>query len=434
MKSDVPKVLHQVGGRAMLDWAVAAAQGSGATRTVVVIGPHAPQVGAHVAKRLGEGATAIQDPPLGTGHAVRAAAQALAGFDGDVLVTYGDAPLITAARMEELFALRAAKGGLAVLAFEAKDPTGYGRVIVGADGSVDRIVEHKDASEAERAVTLSNSGVLCADAKALFQLLAMLKNDNAKGEYYLTDVVAIGRSAGLATHVVIADERETLGVNSRVELAEAEAAFQQRARIAAMEAGVTLIDPQSVFFSYDTQLAPDVIVEPNVFFGPGVKVARGAHIYANCHIVGTEIGESANIGPFARFRPGAKLGAKVKIGNFVEVKNANFGDGAKASHLAYIGDADVGARANLGAGTIVCNYDGYDKYRTTIGEDAFIGSDTALVAPVTIGARAYTGTGSVITKDVPDGALGVARGRQANIEGWADKNRAKKQKPKDGGS
>lgn len=434
MKSDLPKVLHQVGGRAMLDWAVAAAQGSGVSRTMVVIGAHAPQVGAHVSKTLGAGATAVQDPPLGTGHAVRAAEQALAGFDGDVVITYGDAPLISAARMEELFALRATKGGLAVLAFEAADPTGYGRIIAGADGVVGRIVEHKDANELERAVTLCNSGVICSDAKTLFRLLAQVKNDNAKGEYYLTDIVALGRAAGVATHALIGEEAETLGVNSRVELAEAEAAFQKRARIAAMEAGVTLIDPPSVFFSYDTQIAADVIIEPNVFFGPGVKVAKGAHIYANCHIVQTEIGDSANIGPFARFRPGAKLAAKVKIGNFVEVKNANFGEGAKASHLAYIGDADVGARANLGAGTIVCNYDGYDKYRTTIGEDAFIGSDTALVAPVTIGKRAYTGTGSVITKDVPDGALGVARGRQANIEGWADKNHEKKKKQKDGGS
>lgn len=434
MKSDLPKVLHRVGGRAMLDWAVAAAQGSGASRTVVVIGAHAPQVGAHVSKTLGAGATAVQDPPLGTGHAVRAAEQALAGFDGDVVITYGDAPLITAARMEELFALRAAKGGLAVLAFEAADPTGYGRVIVGADGAVERIVEHKDANERERTVTLCNSGVVCADAKALFELLSKVENNNAKGEYYLTDIVALGRAAGVTTHAVVGDEAETLGVNSRVELAEAEAAFQKRARIAAMEAGVTLIDPPSVFFSYDTQIAADVIIEPNVFLGPGVKIAKGAHIYANCHIVQTEIGESANIGPFARFRPGAKLAAKVKIGNFVEVKNANFGEGAKASHLAYIGDADVGARANLGAGTIVCNYDGYDKYRTTIGEDAFIGSNTALVAPVTVGKRAYTATGSVITKDVPGGALGIARGEQTNKEGWVDKNHEKKKKQKDGGS
>jgi bifunctional UDP-N-acetylglucosamine pyrophosphorylase/glucosamine-1-phosphate N-acetyltransferase len=259
----------------------------------------------------------------------------------------------------------------------------------------------------------------------------MLKNDNAKREYYLTDVVALGGSTGVATHVVIGDEAETLGVNSRAELAQAEAVFQNRARAAAMEAGVTLIDPASVFFSYDTEVEPDVIIEPNVFFGRGVKIRRGARIHAYCHFDGAEIGENAEIGPFARFRPGSKLASKVKVGNFVEVKNANMAEGAKASHLAYVGDVDVGARSNLGAGTIVCNYDGFDKYRSTIGEDAFIGSDTALVSPVTIGDRAYTATGSVITKDVPAGALGVARGRQVNLEGWADKNRAKKRQAKD---
>jgi bifunctional UDP-N-acetylglucosamine pyrophosphorylase / glucosamine-1-phosphate N-acetyltransferase len=430
MKSELPKVLHQVGGRAMLDWTIAAAGATGAQRTVVVAGAHSPAVGAHVAAALGPDAAVIQDPPLGTAHAVRAAEAALTGFDGDVVILYGDAPFVTPNRIEEMFALRAAKGGLVVLGFEAEDPAGYGRIVRHANGAVERIVEHKDASEAERANQLCNSGVLCADARALFQLLSMVTNDNAKGEYYLTDVVALGRSAGFATHVLIGDESDALGVNSKAELAAAEAAFQRRARIAAMDAGATLIDPDTVYFSHDTEIEPDVVIEPNVFFGPGVKVRRGARIHAFCHFEETEIGEDAEIGPFARFRPGAKLGRKVKIGNFVEVKNSTFGEGAKANHLAYVGDADVGARANLGAGTITCNYDGFDKYRTTIGKDAFIGSDTALVAPVKVGDRAYTGTGSVITKDVPDGALAVARSRQTNIEGWADKNRAKKQKDK----
>jgi bifunctional UDP-N-acetylglucosamine pyrophosphorylase/glucosamine-1-phosphate N-acetyltransferase len=431
MKSELPKVLHEVGGRAMLDWAIAAAGETGAERTIVVTGAHAPAVSEHVAKKLGPTATAIQDPPLGTAHAVRAAEQALAGFDGDVIILYGDAPFVPPARIEEMFALRAAKGGLAVLAFEARDPTGYGRVIA-RDGVVERIVEHKDASEAERANKLCNSGVMCADARALFRVLAQVRNENAKGEYYLTDVVALGRAAGQATHVLVGEESDAMGVNSRVELAAAEAAFQRRTRVAMMEAGVTLIDPDTVFFSHDTQIAADVVIEPNVFFGKGVKVAKGARIKAFCHIEGAEIGEGANVGPSARLRPGTKLGPNVKIGNFVEIKNATFGAKAQASHLTYVGDADVGARANLGAGTITCNYDGFDKYRTTIGEDAFIGSDTALVAPVKVGDRAYTGTGSVITKDVPDGALAVARTRQANIEGWADKNRAKKLKaPKD---
>ncbi|HCK83585.1 MAG TPA: bifunctional UDP-N-acetylglucosamine diphosphorylase/glucosamine-1-phosphate N-acetyltransferase GlmU, partial [Hyphomonadaceae bacterium] len=392
---------------------------------------HAPQVGEHAIKALGSGSTAIQDPPLGTAHAVRAAEAALAGFEGDVIVLYGDAPFVPRERIEDIFALRVAKGGLAVLGFEARDPTGYGRLIVGADGALERIVEHKDASEAERAVKLCNSGVMCADARVLFQLLSMVKNENAKGEYYLTDVVGLARSSGFATHVVIGGEADALGVNSRAELAAAEAVFQARARAAAMEAGVTLIDPGSVFFGYDTIIANDVVIEPNVFFGPGVRIAKGARIKAFCHIEGAEIGEGANVGPSARLRPGTKLGPNVKIGNFVEIKNATFGPKAQASHLTYVGDADIGARANLGCGTITCNYDGFDKYRTTIGEDAFIGSDTALVAPVKVGDRAYTGSGSVITKDVPDDALAVARGRQHVLEGWAKKFRDKKGKAKE---
>jgi bifunctional UDP-N-acetylglucosamine pyrophosphorylase/glucosamine-1-phosphate N-acetyltransferase len=431
MKSELPKVLQQVGGRPMLDWAIAAVRGAGVSRIVVVVGKSTPTLNAHVEKALGAGALAVQDPPLGTGHAVRAAQAALADFDGDVIVLYGDGPLIQAARIAEMFDMRLAKSGMTVLGFNAANPFGYGRLIVGSDGAIERIVEEKDASDAERRLKLSNSGVICADSKTLFHLLAMVKNDNAKGEYYLTDVPALGRAGGVATRVVMAEESETLGVNSRAELAEAEAVFQSRARKAAMDAGVTLIDPSSVFFSYDTEIASDVVIEPNVFFGPGVKIGKGARIKTSCRLEGAEVGEGAQLGPFAQLRPGAKLGAGSHIGNFVEVKNANIGEGAKANHLAYLGDADIGARANIGAGTITCNYDGFDKYRTTIGAEAFIGSDTALVAPVTVGDGAYTGTGSVITKDVPAGALGVGRARQENIEGWADKNRAKKQKRKD---
>jgi bifunctional UDP-N-acetylglucosamine pyrophosphorylase/glucosamine-1-phosphate N-acetyltransferase len=431
MKSDLPKVLHQVGGRPMLDWAIASARGLGAERVIVVTGAHAPQVREHAAKLVGESSVATQEPPLGTAHAVRAAEQALAGFDGDVVVLYADAPLVKSESLAAMFALRQAKGGMAVLGFTAPNPFGYGRLITDAEGRLQRIVEEKDASAQERRINLCNSGVLCADAKALFQLLSLVKNENAKGEYYLTDVVGLGRSAGFFTHIVEGDETEVLGVNSRVELAEAEAAFQRRRRRAAMEAGVTLIDPNTVFFSHDTEIANDVVIEPNVYFGVGVRIDKGARIRAFCHIEGADIGEGAQIGPSARLRPGTKLGANVKIGNFVEIKNATFGAKAQASHLTYVGDADVGARANLGCGAITCNYDGFEKYRTTIGEDAFIGSDTALVAPVTIGKGAYTGTGSVITRDVPDGALGVGRARQVNIDGWADKNRAKKQKAKD---
>ncbi|HWA00256.1 MAG TPA: bifunctional UDP-N-acetylglucosamine diphosphorylase/glucosamine-1-phosphate N-acetyltransferase GlmU [Caulobacterales bacterium] len=430
MKSELPKVLHQVGGRPMLDWAIAAASGVGCARVIVVCGVQTQAVAAHAAKQLGAGAVVVQDAPLGTAHAVRAAEGALKDFNGDAIVLYGDAPLVRAETLEAMFAKRTEKGGLAVLGFEAANPTGYGRLVLAEDGAVARIVEEKDATEAERAITLCNSGVVCADGGVLFQLLSMVRNDNAKKEFYLTDVVGLGRSAGFATQIVLGEENQVLGVNSRGELAAAEAAFQQQARKAAMENGVTMIDPTSVFFAYDTAIANDVIIEPNVFFGPGVRIARGARIKAHSHIEGAEIGEGANVGPFARLRPGTKLGPKAKIGNFVEVKNATFGERAQASHLTYVGDADVGARANLGAGTITCNYDGFDKYRTTIGEDAFIGSDTALVAPVKVGARAFTGSGSVITKDVADGALAVARGRQREIEGWADAFRASKRKPK----
>ncbi|MES1158587.1 MAG: bifunctional UDP-N-acetylglucosamine diphosphorylase/glucosamine-1-phosphate N-acetyltransferase GlmU [Terricaulis silvestris] len=430
MKSELPKVLHQVGGRAMLDWAIAAASGVGCARVIVVRSPSGEAVRKHAANALGDGAVVVQDEPLGTAHAVRAAEPALKDFTGDVIVLYGDAPLVRAETLEAMFAKRAEMGGIAVLGFFAANPTGYGRLVLAQDGTVSRIVEEKDATDEERKITLCNSGVVCADAAVLQQLLSMVRNDNAKKEYYLTDIVGLGRSAGFPTHIVHGEESEVLGVNSRVELAAAEAAFQGRARRAAMDGGVTLIDPGSVFFAFDTEVANDVIVEPNVYFGPGVSIARGARIRANSHIEGAAIGEGAIVGPFARLRPGADIGRNAHIGNFVEVKNATIGEGAKANHLAYVGDADVGARANLGAGTITCNYDGFDKYRTTIGEDAFIGSDTALVAPVRVGARAFTGSGSVITKDVPDGALAIARGRQRDIEGWADAFRARKAKPK----
>ena len=431
MKSDLPKVLHQVGGRAMMDWAIAAAKDACVSRIIVVVGTHSPQVHEHAAKALGADAVAVQQQALGTAHAVRAAEAALAGFDGDVAVLYADTPLVTGERINLLFETRAKAGGIAVLGFEAANPFGYGRLITDGAGKLERIVEEKDANANERAVKLCNSGVIAAEASVLLGLLAQVKNENAKGEYYLTDVIGLGRAVGIPSTIVMGDETEVLGVNARGELAQAEASFQARARAAAMAAGVTMIDPNTVYFSYDTEIASDVVIEPNVYFGPGVKIAKGARIKAFCHFEGAEIGEGANVGPSARLRPGTKLGAGVKIGNFVEVKNATFGPKAQASHLTYVGDAEVGARANLGCGTITCNYDGFEKYRTTIGEDAFIGSDTALVAPVTVGKGAYTGTGSVITKDVPDGALAVARAKQMNIEGWADANRAKKQKAKE---
>lgn len=426
MKSATPKVLHKVGGKAMVDWAIELAGALDCQRTVVVVGAHSPVVGQHVAARLGASAVAVQDPPQGTAHAVRAAEDALAGFAGDVVILYGDTPLMRPESVSSLFQARAKGANLVVLGFEAEDPFGYGRLILDDTGALARIVEEKDASEDERLVALCNSGVLVCDAAVLFSLLSMVKNENAKGEYYLTDIVGLARSSGFRTEVVVADEEEMMGVNSRVELAEAEHEFQARRRHHFMTQGVTMIDPWSVYFSHDTVIGNDVTIEPGVFFGPGVTVESGATVKAWSHLEGAHVGSDASIGPFVRLRPGAKLSAKVKIGNFVEVKNATFGEAAQASHLTYVGDAEVGARANLGCGTITCNYDGFDKYKTIIGEDAFIGSDTALVAPVRIGARAFTGSGSVITKDVPDDALAVARGRQKDIPGWAKAFREKK--------
>lgn len=426
MKSATPKVLHKVGARAMVDWAIALAAGLQCDCTVVVVGAHSPAVRAHVEAALGAQSLAVQDPPLGTAHAVRAGEAQLADFEGDVAVFFADTPLIQQATVERMFAAKAAGAGIVVLGFEAKNPFGYGRLVRGADGALVRIVEEKDATEAERALTLCNSGVMVADKAVLFSLLSMVKNDNAKGEFYLTDVVGLARSAGIVSQIVVGEEEEVLGVNSRVDLAAAETAFQHRRRKALMESGVTMIDPASVYFAHDTVVENDVVIEPGVFFGPGVHVESGASIKAWSHLEGAHVGKESNIGPFVRLRPGAHLGARVKIGNFVEVKNATFGEGAQASHLTYVGDAEIGARANLGCGTITCNYDGFDKYKTIIGEDAFIGSDTALVAPVRIGARAFTGSGSVITKDVPDDALAVARGRQSTYENWAKTFRAKK--------
>jgi bifunctional UDP-N-acetylglucosamine pyrophosphorylase/glucosamine-1-phosphate N-acetyltransferase len=426
MRSSLPKVLHKVGGRAMIDWSLAVAAAFGADRRIVVVGPHAPEVRAHLEAGANPPEIAVQEQPLGTGHAVLAAKQVIAGFEGDVVVLYGDTPLIRPETLGAMADLRAAQGGIVVLGFEADNPTGYGRLIADVQGHIARIVEEKDANEAEKAVRLCNSGVFLTDAKLLMQLLSMVGNDNAKQEYYLTDIVSLGRSAGFFTHQVACPETEVLGVNSRLELAQAEAVFQGRRRREAMLSGVTMIDPDTVYFSHDTAIEPDVVVEPHVFFGPGVTVASGAHIKAHCHLEGAKVGPGVQIGPFARLRPGTDLRAQVKIGNFVEVKNAVFHEKAQASHLSYIGDADVGARANLGCGTITCNYDGFDKHRTVIGEGAFIGSDTALVAPVTIGAGVITGAGSVITKDVEADALVVSRSPQKAIPGWAKAFRDRK--------
>jgi bifunctional UDP-N-acetylglucosamine pyrophosphorylase/glucosamine-1-phosphate N-acetyltransferase len=426
MKSSLSKVLHPVGGRPMMEWTIALAQSLGCEKIVVVVGTHNPDAKARAQALLGQNATVLQDPPLGTGHGVLAAKAALAGFDGDAIVLYGDTPLISTATAAQVFTKLSEGNGVAVLGFAAADPGAYGRLVVDQEGALEAIVEAKEASPEQLKIRLCNSGVLAADATTLFELLGQVTNENAKGEYYLTDVVGLARQRGLRAAAVTGFETEMLGVNSRVELAQAEALFQHQKRHAAMEAGVTLLDPNSVTFSYDTDIAQDVTIEPHVVFGRGVHVETGAIIRAFSHLEDCIIRKGALIGPYARIRPGSDIGENAHIGNFVETKKAKVGAGAKANHLSYLGDVTIGARTNIGAGTITCNYDGFDKYHTQIGSDAFIGSDTMLVAPVSVGAGAMTGSGSTITKDVPDGALGLERAQQRNIDDWATKFRAKK--------
>ena len=432
MKSPLPKVLHPVGGRPMIDHAIDAALALGCEKVVVVVGAHSPAVRAHVSLRIGADSIAVQDPPLGTGHAVLAAASALADFSGDVVVTYADAPLITPDSVEGLLALRAAGADVAVLGFEAANPAGYGRLVMEGPAGLAKIVEAKDASPDELAIRACNSGVLAADARLLFDLLGRVGNANAKGEYYLTDVVGLAVGDGRKVEVAFASEGEVLGVNSQSELAGAEAAYQTRRRAELMAAGVTMTAPETVHLAWDTKIGPGARLEPNLIFGPGVTVEGGAVIRAFSHLEGATVAAGAIIGPFARLRPGAEIGAGAHIGNFVEVKNVAVGPGAKANHLSYLGDGAVGAGANIGAGTIFCNYDGFDKHRTEIGEGAFIGSNSALVAPVTIGKGAYTGSGSVITRDVAPDALALERADQVERPGWAAAFRARKQRAKAG--
>lgn len=426
MKSPLPKVLHPVGGRAMLDHAIDAAEALGCERIVVVVGNHSPEVRAHVVKRLGEAAIAVQDPPIGTGHAVRAAEAALKGFEGQVVITYGDVPLLKATDIEPVFAVTE---GVTVIGFEARDPGAYGRLVMDGD-TLTAITEAKEASAEILEIRTCNSGVMAAPSVLLFDLLAEVKNDNAKGEYYLTDVVELARRRGAPTRAVMADEDAVMGVNAQGELAVAEALFQKVQRETFLAAGVTMAAPDTVHFSYDTKVGAGTVIEPFVVFGPGAVVAEGARIRSFSHIEGAVVAGGAEVGPYARLRPGADLGEGVKVGNFVEVKNVRMDAGAKANHLAYLGDGHVGARANIGAGTIFCNYDGFFKHRTTVGEGAFIGSNSSLVAPVTIAEGAMVGSGSVITKDVGPGDLALGRNAQFSKPGWAarfmDTMRAKK--------
>lgn len=415
MNSDLPKVLHRLGGVPLFLHALAAADPLEPDRRIVVAGHGAEDVAKAAKAQDPDIEIALQAEQLGTGHAVAQAMPLLDGFQGRALVVFGDTPFI---RTETLAALADATADVTVLGFEAADPGRYGRLVTGPEG-LERIVEWKDAGEDERTIGLCNSGVLAADARLLAELVAGLSNDNAAGEYYLPDVVAAARARGLSAEVVLCDEAETLGINTRAELARAEALFQARARAAAMEDGVTLTAPETVFFALDTVLGRDAIIGPNVIFGPGVTVESGAEIRGFCHLEGCHVSRGATVGPFARLRPGAELAEDVHVGNFVEIKNAVLDEGVKVGHLTYLGDAHVGEHANIGAGTVTCNYDGVMKHRTEIGARAFIGSDTMLVAPVRVGAGALTASGSVITQDVPDAALAVARAAQVNKPGLA---------------
>ncbi|KHQ52299.1 bifunctional UDP-N-acetylglucosamine diphosphorylase/glucosamine-1-phosphate N-acetyltransferase GlmU [Mameliella alba] len=432
MNSDQPKVLHRIAGAPMLWHALRAGAALAPERTVIV-GGHGFDAVAEAARDYDPDLSVVeQAEQLGTGHAVRIALPALEGFEGDVVVLYGDTPFISPDTLEAMRAARATHD-VVVLGFEAADPARYGRLVMEGDDLI-KIVEFKDATDEERDITLCNSGVIAADKGLLAEMLTKVGNDNASGEYYLTDVPGLARAEGRSATVVRCPEAETLGVNSRTDLAFAEAAFQAAARAELLDLGVTLQAPETVHLAWDTVVGRDAEIEPNVVFGPGVTVESGARIRAFSHLEGCHVSRGAIVGPYARLRPGAELAEDVHVGNFVEVKNAVLHEGVKANHLTYIGDAEVGEKTNIGAGTITCNYDGVFKHRTVIGKRAFIGSDTMLVAPVTIGDGAMTGSGSTITSDVPAGALAIARGKQETKPGLAEKLmnmlRAKKAKQK----
>ena len=419
MRSDTHKVLHPIASRPLLLHLLDTVDSLGADKRVVVVGKGREQVEAAIAGR--DAIIAVQTEQKGTGHAVQQAAEALAGYVGPVIILYGDTPFVETDTLRRMLDRLDGDGGpgVVVLASSPADPLKYGRIILGQGDRIAKMVEYKDATEEERAVRLCNSGMMAVRAKDLFRWLREVGNDNAAGEYYLPDIVNIAAAEGRDAVVIEGDPYETAGVNSRAELAHLELEWQRRRREQALDEGATLIDPESVWFAYDTKLGRDVTVEPHVVFGPGVQVADGATIHAFSHIEGALIGPKASIGPFARIRPGTTLAERTKVGNFVELKKAELGEGAKVNHLSYVGDASIGARANIGAGTITCNYDGFGKYRTAIGAGAFIGSNTALVAPVSIGDGAIVGAGSVITRDVEPDSLAIERNQQKGIAGWA---------------
>ncbi len=419
MQSDIPKVLHKIGGVPMLTHVMRTAATLAPEQTVIVTGHGAAEVEAAARADTDTALFAHQTEQLGTGHAVRQAQAALEGFEGLGLVLYGDTPFVREETLQNMLDT-AAKHDVVVLGFEPADPGRYGRLVV-EDGAFTRIVEYKDATENERAIGLCNGGLMACPIPLLFELLADLSDNNAAGEYYLTDIVEGARRRGLSAGIAICSEEETIGINTRAQLAQAEAYFQDHARTAHLEIGVTLEAPDTVFFAQDTVIGRDAVVEPNVVFGPGVTIESGARIRAFSHLEGCHVARGAVVGPYARLRPGAELAEDVRVGNFVEIKNATIDEGAKINHLSYVGDAAVGARSNLGAGTITCNYDGVMKHRTEIGQEAFIGSNTMLVAPVKVGDGALTGSGSVITDDVPADAIALSRAAQTNKPGMARK-------------
>jgi len=408
MLSDRPKVLHELGAVPLFAHALASGRALEPDHVILVAG-HGAEAVTKAARALDDTIeVVVQAEQHGTAHAVAQARPALAGFSGDAVVLYGDTPFISGETLAAMRTARAEGADVVVLGFDAADPGRYGRLVVD-NGALTRIVEFKDASEAERAITLCNSGVVAADAQVLFSLIEAVGNDNASGEYYLTDIVEIANARGLRAVAVTCDEAETLGINTRAELADAEALFQQAKRAEALAAGVTMVAPDTVYFAQDTVLGRDAVIEPNVVFGPGVTVETGARIRAFSHLEGCHVSRDAVVGPYARLRPGAELAEAAKVGNFVEIKNAEISAGAKVNHLTYIGDAFIGEDANIGAGTITCNYDGVFKHHTHIGARSFIGSDTMLVAPVRVGDDAMTATGTVVTRDVPDGAMAIGR-------------------------
>lgn len=426
MKSALPKPLHEVGGMPMLGWSLNAAQAIGASRIVTILPPNSEAT----QDWLGDIEFAIQENAHGTGHAVLAAKNILDSFSGIALVMFGDTPLITAATLSHLTRSIADGADIAVLGFHASDPTGYGRLICSEDGQLNAIIEHKDANETERQIDFVNGGVMAVSCPLIFDLLDAVSDDNANGEIYLTDIVQIANERGHKVTSCETDEAEITGVNNRADLAKVESIIQSRLRATALDQGVTMHAPETVFLAADAVIERDVIIEPHVVIGAGTHIGEGSIIKSFSHLEGAKLGPCCIIGPYARLRPGTIAGDGVKIGNFVETKNTTLADGAKANHLTYLGDAMIGEHANIGAGTITCNYDGINKFKTLIGDGAFIGSNSALVAPVSIGANAIIGAGSTVTADVPDDALSIARGRQTNMENAAPAFRARAQDKK----